>query len=250
MPSKILILGGTGEAAELAKAAHSALQGRVDIVSSLAGRTDTIPDLPGEIRTGGFGGAEGLAFYLAQQNIAAVIDATHPFAARISTHAQQACQMQGVKLLRLERPGWAKMPGDRWIEAADANDAADRLPALGKRAFLTLGAGEIEPFSKVRGVWFLVRLLKTPEKPLPLDACEIVTGKGPFAAEAEAGLMRSHAIDVLVSKASGGRATYGKISAARALGIPVLMIKRPDLPGVPGVRSLREALAWLAETIP
>jgi precorrin-6A/cobalt-precorrin-6A reductase len=250
MPPKILILGGTGEAAELARAACGALAGRAQIVSSLAGRTEAMPDVPGEIRVGGFGGAEGLADYLAREKILAVIDATHPFAARISAHAQKACQRQGVALLRLERPGWPRQPGDRWIEAQDAKAAARLLPSLGQRAFLTVGAGGIAAFSAVRDVWFLVRLLAEPIEPLALAAYEIVTGRGPFAAGAEAELMRAHRIDVLVSKASGGRSTYGKIEAARALGLPVLMIRRPLLPGAACASTVQKALAWLETIIP
>lgn len=238
--TRLLILGGTSEAARLARAlaGHPEIQ----IISSLAGRTEGAPALPGGVRVGGFGGTDGLARYLAAAAIDRVIDATHPFAARISAHAAAACARLGVPRLMLARPAWVRQPGDTWIEVPGTAEAAERVGRIGRRAFLTVGSGEVAAFAGVRGVWFLVRLLA--EQPLDLADYRVVTGKGPFDAEAEQALMRAHAIDVVVSKASGGGATYGKIAAARALGLPVLMVARPPLPEGRRVGTVEEAVSW------
>ncbi|MEW5730001.1 MAG: cobalt-precorrin-6A reductase [Pseudomonadota bacterium] len=236
---RLLILGGTSEANALARA----LAGR-DVITSLAGRTGTVPDLPGRVRVGGFGGAGGLEAYLRTEAIGAVIDATHPFAARISAHAAAACAATGVPRLVLARPAWEKRPGDSWIEVDGMAEAARALPAIGRRAFLTVGVQEAVAFAGVTDVHFVVRLI-APEPP-PLAGCEVVAGRGPFAEADEAALLLAHRIDVVVSKASGGAATYAKIAAARGLGIPVLMIRRPPPPPGPAVESVAEAVAWVA----
>lgn len=237
---RLLILGGTAEAARLARLLAERAPG-LEVISSLAGRAG-VPDLPGRVRVGGFGGAEGLAAILAAEDIAAVIDATHPFAARISAHAVAACATACRPLLRLERPGWERLPGDRWVEVADMAEAVRSLPQLGRRAFLTVGAGEVAAFASVRGVWFLVRLLEPG--PLPLADYTVVIGKGPFGEAEERRLLQEHRIEVVVSKASGGAATYGKIAAARALGLPVLMIRRPALPPAATADRVEEAAEW------
>lgn len=244
---KLLILGGTSEAAALAHA----LTGLAEITSSLAGRAG-VPHVPGQVRVGGFGGAQGLEDYLRAKSMDAVIDATHPFAARISAHAETACRATGIPRLVLRRPEWMKQPGDHWIEAANTAEAASLLPRLGKRAFLTVGAGEVEAFAAVnkiaafaavKDVWFLVRLLKDGR--LPLTDYATITGRPPFSTETEQAVMQDHAIDILVTKASGGSATYAKIAAARALGLPVLMIRRPVPPPGDSVESIEAAVEWL-----
>ncbi|MBX9633425.1 MAG: cobalt-precorrin-6A reductase [Magnetospirillum sp.] len=237
---KLLILGGTSEAAGLARAL--AEYPDVQVINSLAGRTATAPVLPGTVRMGGFGGAEGLARYLAETGINRVIDATHPFAARISAHAAEACAGLGLPRLRLERPQWPRQAGDHWVEVADMATAAARVAGLGRRAFLTVGIGEVAAFAAVTDVHFLVRLIA--EQALPLCDYEVVTGKGPFSAEAERNLMRAHAIQTVVTKASGGAATYGKIAAARELGLPVLMVQRPTKPEGICVADVASAVAW------
>lgn len=234
---KLLILGGTSEAAALARALAGG-----DVVTSLAGRTAAVPDLPGRLRVGGFGGTEGLAAYLRAEAIGAVIDATHPFAARISAHAAAACAAVGVPRLVLGRPSWLRQPGDIWIEVENMAAAAEAVASVGRNAFLTVGAQEVAAFAGLGEVHFVVRLIEPG--PLPLDRCTVVAGRGPFAAEDEAALMRAHRIDVVVTKASGGAATYGKIAAARALGIPVLMIRRPLPPDGPTVFTVDAAVAW------
>lgn len=235
---RILILGGTTEAARLASALVDC---GFDVISSLAGRTAT-PSLPGRVRVGGFGGAAGLAAYLEAEAIDRVIDATHPFAARISAHAAQACGETGLPRLMLVRPPWPRHPDDRWHEVADMGAAAARLPALGRRAFLTVGIGEVAAFAQVRDVHCVVRLIQ--RQPLPLVDYSVIAGKGPFDVAAEAALMTRHGIDILVTKASGGAATYGKIQAARELGLPVLMIVRPPLPIGARVDSIEAATDW------
>jgi precorrin-6A/cobalt-precorrin-6A reductase len=243
--AKLLILGGTAEAVELA-AACAARPG-LAAISSLAGRT-RVPALPpGEVRIGGFGGAGGLARFLVERRIECVIDATHPFTAQISAHAEQACRDTGVPRLRLLRPPWTCLAGDCWIEVASFAEAAKRLPGLGRRVFLTLGQRDLDAFAQL-DLWFLVRTIEPPGV-LPLSHGQWLAGRGPFAVEDELALLRTHAIDVLVTKASGGGATYAKLVAARRLGLPVLMIRRPPPPPGPVVGSVAAALAWLDGSI-
>jgi precorrin-6A/cobalt-precorrin-6A reductase len=244
--TRLLILGGTGEAAALAHAVAERLP-HVDLTSSLAGRAG-VPELPGRVRVGGFGGAEGLAAWLKAEAVDAVVDATHPFATRISAQAETACAAAGVPLARLERPDWAEQPGDRWHRVADLAAAARLLPSLARRAFLTVGAGGVAAFAGVRGVWFLVRLLAPAA--LPLDDYKVVVGRGPFSPDAEAELMRNHRIDVLVTKAAGGAATAAKIEAARRLRLPVVMVERQPrqfmATKVYLVYTIGAAIEWLA----
>ena len=243
--ARLLILGGTAEAVELA--AVCTARPVLEVISSLAGRT-RVPGLPrGEVRIGGFGGAGGLARFLVERGIDRVIDATHPFAAHMGAHAEQACRDAGVPRLRLLRPPWVRVPGDHWIEVADFAEAAQRLPGLGRRVFLTVGLQELYAFAQL-DLWFLVRTIE-PHGSLPLRDGQWLAGRGPFAIEDELGLLREHAIEVLVSKASGGGATYAKLVAARRLGLPVLMVRRPAPPTGPVVDSVAAALAWLDGSI-
>jgi precorrin-6A/cobalt-precorrin-6A reductase len=239
--ARLLILGGTAEAVALARA--SAARPGLEVISSLAGRTRAPGLPPGEVRIGGFGGAGGLARFLAERAIDRMIDATHPFAVQIGAHAEQACRETGVPRLRLLRPPWTREPGDHWIEVADLAEAAGRLPDLGRRAFLTVGHQDLAAFSGL-DLWFLVRTIERPGA-LPLRHGHWLAGRGPFAVENELALLRAYAIDVLVTKASGGAATYAKLVAARLLGVPVVMVRRPPPPPGPVVDSVAAALAWL-----
>ena len=234
--SRILILGGTAEAADLARALAD-----MDIITSLAGLTRA-PILPGRVKVGGFGGAEGLARYLIGESVDKVVDATHPFAARISAHAEWACSTFKIPRLALVRPMWPKVEGDRWVEVGDMESAAASLPNLGRSAFLTIGRKELRAFARVFGVRKVVRSL-TPETPL-LDA-KVVMGRPPFSVEDEVGLLKEHAIEVVVTKASGGESTYAKIAAARTLSLPVLMIRRPAPAAPPCVHTVAAAVAWV-----
>ncbi len=242
---RILILGGTGEAAELARA----LAGRpgIEVISSLAGRTRAPATPAGSLRVGGFGGPQGLMDYLGAERIAAIVDATHPFATRIGRNAALAAASLDVPLLRLERPAWEPVRGDRWIEVDSLAGAAEETARHGARVFLTVGRTELKPFAHLGDIWFLVRLIEEPPAPLPLPRHGVVVGRGPFAEADEAALIRRHRIDLLVSKNSGGAATYAKIAAARRLGIPAVLVRRPPTPPnpPPAVATVAEAVAWI-----
>jgi precorrin-6A/cobalt-precorrin-6A reductase len=243
---RLLILGGTAEAAELARRAPAEFGGRLDVVTSLAGRLPDRPDLPGHIRVGGFGGVAGLTSYLAAERIDALVDATHPFAAVISRNAADACAACGVPRLILIRPAWRPGPGDRWLEVDSLEEAAALLPGIGRRVFLTTGPGGIEAFAQCP-CWFLVRLFVLHTAPLPLADHQTIVARPPFTREGERAPMLRHRIDTLVTKNSGGP-TAAKLEAARDLGLPVVMIRRPPLTsGQAGhtVDNVRDALAWV-----
>ncbi|MFI0898296.1 cobalt-precorrin-6A reductase [Streptomyces sp. NPDC020983] len=237
---RVLLLGGTGEARALADLLAG--DAGLEVTTSFAGRTPR-PHLPaGRVRSGGFGGADGLAQWLREHRTGAVVDATHPFAARISAHAARAARTAGVPLLALRRPGWTAQPGDRWHWAADAAEAAALLPALGRRPFLTTGAGELAAFAALP-LRFLARTLTPPPPPLPAR-CHLVTARGPFTLDTERALLREHRIDVLVTKDSGGPAP--KLTAAREAAVPVLLLRRPPPPpGVPTATTPAAAAHWL-----
>ena len=239
---RVLVLGGTAEAVALANAAAPDF----DIAYSLAGRTKT-PSLPQnvEVRTGGFGGSAALSAWMLARDIDLVVDATHPFAEQISLNAQNACEMTGAERLRLLRPAWEAVAGDAWLRADDIVDAARKLPDLGTVAFLSVGRQELGAFAGLEDMKFLVRTVDPLDAP-PLPNAVSITGRGPFSAADETDLMKTHGIDVLVSKNAGGDATYAKIEAARSLSIPVVMIDRPpQLPGA-AVDNVDRALDWLA----
>ncbi|WP_240619578.1 cobalt-precorrin-6A reductase [Blastococcus sp. TF02-8] len=236
----MLVLGGTGEARRLATALVA--EG-VDVLTSLAGRVAD-PALPaGEVRIGGFGGAEGLADWLRASPVRAVVDATHPFAAVMTASAARAAEATGVPLLRLQRPGWSEQPGDDWRWAASLAAAAEAVAGF-ERVFLTTGRQGLAAFAGLTA-HCLVRSVDPPEPPLP--ACStVVLARGPFTVDEELALMREHAVEVVVTKDSGGRLTEAKLTAARELGIPVVLVRRPPLPpGVPTVATVEEALAWV-----
>ena len=242
-PKKVLILGGTAEAAGLARALFE--DPRVAAITSLAGRTRAPAELPGQVRVGGFGGPKALAEYLRSERIDLVVDATHPFAARISRNAAHACEAAGVPRLLLARPPWTPRQGDNWIPLADAPAAANALPDLGRRVFLAIGRQEHAAFSKLTGQWFLVRLVEAPEAPPPLADYHLVLARGPFAVEEEIELLREHGIEAVVSKNSGGAGAAAKIAAARALELPVVMIERPAAPASETAESVAATRAWI-----
>ncbi|MCB1387305.1 MAG: cobalt-precorrin-6A reductase [Nitratireductor sp.] len=224
---KILILGGTREAAELA--ARLVAEGH-DVTTALAGRTAEPKPLAGKLRSGGFSsaghsGAEGLAHYLAIHQFTRLIDATHPFAQRISANAERAAQITGIAFERHQRDPWRKQPGDRWIEVSSLEEARDALPA-GARALLALGSQHIALFGARTDVYYLVRMVDPPARPLPLEHHDIVLGIPPGDAASEIALMETHAISHLVCRNSGGSGAYAKIEAARRRALPVIMIGR------------------------
>ena len=239
----VLILGGTTEGYALAEAL--APRPSLLVISSLAGRTASPRSPPGELRIGGFGGAAGLATYLRAGRIAAVIDATHPFAARMGWNAAEACRDAGIPLLRLERPAWNPAPGDCWDEVDDWDEATSLLAGRARRVLLALGRQELAPFAALDQVWFLIRSVDAPD-PMPPFARALVTlGRGPFTLADELDLLRTHGIDTLVCKNSGGTATDAKLEAARALGVHVVMRRRPARPSVDTVATVAAAVAWV-----
>jgi precorrin-6A/cobalt-precorrin-6A reductase len=250
MAKSLLILGGTTEAAALARAVAARLGEHLSVTTSLAGRTERPGPLPGQVRIGGFGGPAGLVAYLEEHAIDHVIDATHPFAMRISAEARQACEIAGVPRLMLLRPPWRRHPLDRWIEVDDMMAAARVVARIGRRAWLTIGAGELAAFSEISGVRFLVRLVDPPRRPLPLRFCQVVVGRGPFALADERHLIARHAINVLVCKASGGAATEAKLIAARDFSLPVVMVRRPAPEPGETVETVEAAVEWLAGALP
>jgi precorrin-6A/cobalt-precorrin-6A reductase len=239
LPGPVLILGGTAEARALAAALVGA---GVHVVSSLAGRVRD-PALPvGEVRIGGFGGVEGLAAWLREHGVAAVVDATHPFASTMTAHAVSASATAGVPLVVLRRPGWPPEPG--WVWAGSPAAAAALLPSLGKRVFLTTGRTSLAAFADL-DLEFLVRCVDPPAGPMPRRV-HVLLSRGPFTVDGERSLMREHGVDVLVTKDSGGPLTSAKLAAAREEGVTVLVVRRPPLPaGVEAVDTVAAALARL-----
>jgi precorrin-6A/cobalt-precorrin-6A reductase len=238
---RILILGGTGEARDLAAELVAA---GVDVLSSLAGRVRQ-PRLPdGPVRIGGFGGAEGLAAFLRAEGITGVVDATHPFAGTISVHAAQAAAQVGVPLLALRRPEWEAEP--TWQHAADIRAAATAVRAWpGESVFLTTGRRDLEVFAADDQHRFVVRTVDAPDGPVP-PRMTLVLDRGPYTVEGESALMRGHGVGLLVTKNSGGPMTAAKLQAARDLGVQVLMVQRPPLPpGSVAVTTVAEAVRWV-----
>lgn len=246
---RLLVLGGTGEARDLARQIGAAFGPRVDLVYSLAGRT-TAPLLPSDkTRRGGFGGPAGLAEYLRANDCDAVIDATHPFARRISENASRACATVGLPLLSLHRAPWCQKSADNWIHVDGLDGAAEKLrQGPWARAFITTGRTGLERLGSLPGAFLLVRLFSAPARPLPLVHHEVVVDRGPFTVAAETALMRDRGIEVLVTKASGGSATRAKLLAARGVGLPVVMLKRPIAAGQPNHRAAN-ALVWLGDRL-
>jgi precorrin-6A/cobalt-precorrin-6A reductase len=239
----ILILGGTGEARQLA-AALAARKG-LAVTLSLAGRTAQPAPQAVPVRLGGFGGADGLARYLRNQRIDALIDATHPYAAVISANAAVAAEAAGVKLLALRRPPWTKRTGDDWIEVGSVADAVAALGQAPRRVFLTLGRKEIQPFAAAPQHDYLIRSVDEVDPKLAVPHAAYITARGPFTETEDRTLLERNRIEIIVAKNSGGDATYGKIEAARALRLPVVMLERPVLPDVASVARVEEVIAWL-----
>ncbi|RKS68142.1 precorrin-6A/cobalt-precorrin-6A reductase [Actinomadura pelletieri DSM 43383] len=234
---RVLILGGTAEARDLA--ARLADVPGLRVVSSLAGRVAD-PRLPaGEVRIGGFGGPAGLAAWLRDQRIDRVVDATHPFAEQMSASAAEASRLTGVPLLALRRPGWVEEDGDDWRRVPSLDAAAAALPD-GARAFLTTGRRSIPVFAARTGVWFLARSVDPPEGHVPSNV-GVLLSRGPYTLDGERALIREHRLDVLVTKDSGGALTRPKLIAARQARIPVVMVDRPPVPG--GVKTAGDATA-------
>ncbi len=248
-PKKLLILGGTTESAALAQQVAETFGDRIEAITSLAGRLSSRRRLPGRIRVGGFGGVDGLIEFLKSEQIDAVVDATHPFAAIISSHAYDACLLAEVPRLALIRPPWQPEPTHPWVEAVDLDDAAALLPKMSKRAFLTIGRQGLDAFSKVEGVWLLVRLIEPPANALQLPEHLVIAGRPPHSIEDEMALMGEHRIDTLVCKQSGGSVTETKLIAAHRIGVHTVMINRPLPEPGPTAGSVAAAIGWIEQQI-
>ncbi|MEH2462779.1 cobalt-precorrin-6A reductase [Nostoc sp.] len=244
---RVLILGGTGDAAELA-ARVATIQG-LEAITSLAGRTRE-PSVPlGDLRVGGFGGVAGLATYLRVMQIDLLIDATHPFATQISFNAADAATEVGVPRLMLIRPPWEKGSDDRWIEVDSIEAAAASVANQAQRIFLTVGRQELAAFAHCEKIWFLMRMIDPPTDDALVPPGMILCDRGPFTFNNERQILIDHKIDTIVSKNSGGDATKPKIIAARELGVKVVMVNRPAIPPGEQVTDVDGALAWLFDRI-
>ncbi len=217
----------------------------LDITLSLAGRTASPAAQPVPVRVGGFGGADGLAKYLVSERVDALIDATHPYANVISANAVAATRRSGVPSIALRRPPWIAVSGDRWIEVSDVGEAVRRIGQTPRRAFVALGRNELEPLREAPQHYYLIRSVDPVDPPLPLPDVGYVIGRGPFGEADDHALMTEHRIDVVIAKNSGGTATYGKIAAARALGMDVIMLRRPVAPDGAAVETIEDAITWL-----
>ena len=242
-PMNVLILGGTTEASDIARGLTDDPAMRA--VLSLAGRTRA-PSLPAvATRRGGFGGVDGLARYLRDYEVDALVDATHPFAAQMSRHALEAAALAGVRRLAVIRPAWQSQPGDDWTAVLTMPDAVQALGPLPRRVFLAVGRQELAPFTAAPWHSYLIRSIEPPD-PGDLPPCaRCIAARGPFEPEAERRLLRDEGIEVLVAKNAGGTAAVAKLTAARDLGLPIVMVARPS--AVPGqsVADAAGALAWL-----
>lgn len=249
MARRVLILGGTEEARALASALVE--RGIADPVTALAGRTAEPAAVAGEVRVGGFGGPQGLAEHLRDGGYAALIDSTHPFARQISAHAVEATRLTGMPRLALVRPAWQPEAGDRWIPVDDEDASAFVLAGLGLPAgatvFLALGRQRVAAFATVSGLRFVLRTVDPVEPPWP--GCRVVTGRGPFDRTAELDLLRREGVAAIVCRNSGGASGRAKLDAARELGLPVLMIRRPPPPEPPVAEGVEDAVAWVRGAI-
>ncbi len=239
--TRALILGGTADASLLAAEIARA---DIEAVYSYGGRTRAPADQPLPTRIGGFGGPSGLADYIRREGITHVIDATHPFAAEMSSNVVAACAETGAPLIALERAPWTKASGDNWIEVADVNAAAAALSEAPARVFLAIGRQHIAPFATKPQHAYTLRFVDPPEAPLPF-AADVIVSRGPFTLDGELETMRTRGIAWIVARNSGGDGARAKIDAARTLGLPVIMISRPRLPERLRVESVSEVMQWL-----
>lgn len=245
MTPHVLILGGTGEARGLATRLDRL---GVRVTSSLAGRVADLRTPPGEVRVGGFGGPDGLADWMRREGVDALVDATHPFADTMTGNAVLAAERTGTPVLVLRRAPWQPGPGDDWRPVDSLEQAASLVGELGERVFLTTGRQGLHHFAGLDRPWFLVRTVDPPEPPLP-ERVTTLLARGPFTVDDELALLREHRIDVVVTKNSGGELTAAKLTAARELGVPVVMVRRPPTPDVTTADTAEVADRWLRRTL-
>ena len=243
--TKVLILGGTGEARELARRSVELFADDAEIISSQAGVTQDPEEVAGRVISGGFGGIQGLTGFIKREQVRVVIDATHPFAETISDNAYIACTGTSALRMMLVRPSWKLPPGGRWVEVEDLTSAAEDLSKFASKALITTGRRGLDAFSHLDDIRFFVRMIEAPDAPLPLKNHQLILARPPFALEAERALLEDHQIDVLVSKHSGGAASMTKITAALDAGIPIILLRRP--PRLPGLwtETVDDCLQWL-----
>ena len=245
MAENILILGGTTEATALARLmAERGMRATV----SLAGRVARPARQPLPMRVGGFGGVAGLVAYLRAERVSYVVDATHPFAAQMSANAVVACAEAGVPLVALTRPPWVAQAGDDWHSVPDMAGAVAALGGARRNVMLAVGRMHLQDFAANPRHRYLLRLVDAPDGPLPFPDCEVVVDRGPFTEEGDRALMRRFGAEVVVSKNAGGTGARAKIDAARALGLPVVMIDRPAIPARPELSSPQEVLDRVAHS--
>jgi precorrin-6A/cobalt-precorrin-6A reductase len=240
--SNILVLGGTTEASALA--ATLAIRGG-DAVLSYAGRVANPKAQPIPMRIGGFGGVEGLVGYLRDHKVTHLIDATHPFAAQMSANAVVAAERAGVAHLALTRPAWSPVDGDRWTRVADIDEAVAVLAGPRRRVMLALGRMHVDAFAVQPQHDYLLRFVDAPDRPPRLPRHHLVVDRGPFDVEGDQRLMATHGVEIIVCKNAGGTGASAKLQAARALGLPVIMIDRPILPARREVHAVADVVRWL-----
>ncbi|HTL90553.1 MAG TPA: cobalt-precorrin-6A reductase [Leptolyngbya sp.] len=238
---RLLILGGTTEAAELAD--RAAELPTLEVISSLAGRTQQPKQRLSQVRIGGFGGVVGLSNYLQAQQIDLLIDATHPFASQISWNAAEAVDRVSIPRLSIVRPAW--QPEPHWIEVESNEAAAAVLPDLAQRIFLTIGRQELSTFAHLTKLWFLMRMIDPPAAGTLIPPGKVLLARAPFSVEQERSWLQDNQIQAIVSKNSGGEATVSKLIAARELQLPVVMVQRPTLPEGETVLDTKAALLWI-----
>jgi precorrin-6A/cobalt-precorrin-6A reductase len=241
-PLRVLVLGGTLDASRLAQALAKA---GVDGIFSYAGRTSAPIAQPLPTRVGGFGGVAGLQASLQTERITHVVDATHPFAAQMSSNAVQACASAGVPLLALERPAWQAQSGDVWQHVPDIAAAVQALPTEPARVFLAIGRQHLAPFLACTQHWYLLRLVD-PVLDLPAERGQVVLDRGPFTVEGDRTLLQAYGITHIVSKNSGGAGAQAKLTAARERSLPVILIDRPFIAARPTVGNVDQVLQWIA----
>jgi precorrin-6A/cobalt-precorrin-6A reductase len=241
--TRILLLGGTTEASLMAQALADA---RTDAVYSYAGRTDTPMGQPILMRVGGFGGVDGLAAYLRDGAFTHVIDATHPFAAQMSSNAVAACAATGIPLIAYERKPWVQSDGDQWRHVPDIAAAAAALHGAAQRVFLAIGRQHLDAFVSQPQHHYVLRLVDAPQGPLPLPQAAVIIARGPFATAGDTALLRQHRVQIVVAKNAGGKGAVAKIAAARALHLPVIMIDRPQIPARATAHTVAAVMDWLA----
>jgi precorrin-6A/cobalt-precorrin-6A reductase len=243
---RVLILGGITEARILGE--RLAARGDLDVTLSLAGRTAQPVPHAVPVRTGGFGGVAGLADYLVVNKIDALIDATHPYADVISANAIEAARETGVAFVALRRPPWLKGAGDCWTEVEDTAAAVGAIGELPRRVFVALGRNDLAPFAAAPQHFYLFRSVDPIDPPLPLPQASYITARGPFSEADDRALMQAHRIEIVIAKNSGGKAAYGKIAAARTLGVEVIVVRRPAASAGPAVETIDAVIEWLDHT--